>query len=119
MVVEKLNGRGSAVSSNVDNQNINASFWFKFKRFMTDTGKQLGIAILIVLVLRSSFIEPYKIPSGSMIPTLFIGDHIFVNKFAYGFKYPFTEYFYKPVYVTEQSLPKRGDVIVFKFPRDE
>src|SRR3989338_10813903 len=119
MVVEKLNGRGSAVSSNVDNQNINASFWFKFKRFMTDTGKQLGIAILIVLVLRSSFIEPYKIPSGSMIPTLFIGDHIFVNKFAYGFKVPFTEFFLdKPLFVTEEKLPDRGDVIVFKFPKE-
>ncbi len=94
--------------------------WDKVKYWLADTGKQLGIAILIVLVLRSSVIEPYKIPSGSMIPTLFIGDHIFVNKFSYGFKIPFSDIlFEEPVFVTDHSLPKRGDVIVFKYPKDE
>ena len=95
------------------------SFTAKAKAWLADTGKQLGIAIVIVMFLRSSIIEPYKIPSGSMIPTLFIGDHIFVNKFAYGFKVPFTEFFLdKPLFVTEEKLPARGDVIVFKFPKD-
>jgi signal peptidase I len=95
------------------------SFATKTKIWLADTGKQLVIAIVIVMFLRSSIIEPYKIPSGSMIPTLFIGDHIFVNKFAYGFKVPFTEFFLdKPLYVTEEKLPARGDVIVFKFPKD-
>lgn len=94
--------------------------WEKVKFWLADTGKQLAIAILIVLVLRSSIIEPYKIPSGSMIPTLFIGDHIFVNKFAYGFKVPFSDVFLEePIYVGEQQLPKRGDVIVFIYPKNE
>lgn len=96
------------------------SVWNRLKAWLADTGKQLAIAIVIVMFLRSSIIEPYKIPSGSMIPTLFIGDHIFVNKFAYGFKVPFTEFFLdKPLFVTEEKLPARGDVIVFKFPKDQ
>jgi signal peptidase I len=90
------------------------------KFWLADTGKQLGVAIFIVLLLRSSIIEPYKIPSGSMIPTLFIGDHIFVNKFAYGLKAPLTEYILdKPISLTELKVPARGDVIVFRYPRDE
>ena len=94
--------------------------WGRIRYWLADTGKQLAIAIFIVMFLRSSIIEPYKIPSGSMIPTLFIGDHIFVNKFAYGFKVPFTEFFLdKPLYVTSESVPTRGDVIVFRYPRDE
>ncbi len=94
--------------------------WQKFKFFIADTGKQLALAIFIVLLLRSSIIEPYKIPSGSMIPTLFIGDHIFVSKFAYGFKVPFTDYLMDaPIYMTKERLPDRGDVIVFRYPRDE
>lgn len=96
------------------------SVWGRIRYWLADTGKQLAIAIFIVMFLRSSIIEPYKIPSGSMIPTLFIGDHIFVNKFAYGFKVPFTEFFLdKPLYVTSESVPTRGDVIVFRYPRDE
>ena len=92
----------------------------KFKYWMADTGKQLAIAVLIVLVLRSSIVEPYKIPSGSMIPTLFIGDHIFVNKLAYGLKLPFSDLFgEKSVYVTDHRFPDRGDVIVFRYPKDE
>lgn len=92
----------------------------KLRLWLEDTGKQLGIAIVIVLILRSSVIEPYKIPSGSMIPTLFIGDHIFVNKLAYGLKIPFSDYIAdKPIYVTSQQIPARGDVVVFKYPKDE
>lgn len=94
--------------------------WEKVKFWLADTGKQLSIAILIVLVLRSSIIEPYKIPSGSMIPTLFIGDHIFVNKFSYGLKVPFSDVFMEePIFLSENTLPKRGDVIVFKYPKNE
>ncbi len=92
----------------------------KVKFWLADTGKQLAIAILVVLLLRSSVIEPYKIPSGSMIPTLFIGDHIFVNKFSYGWKVPFSDLlFEEPVFVTEHNLPERGDVIIFKYPKNE
>lgn len=100
--------------------NTSIGLWSKFKLWLADTGKQLAIAIIIVMFLRSSIVEPYKIPSGSMIPTLFIGDHIFVNKFAYGVKVPFTELFLdRPLYITEMKVPARGDVVVFKYPRDE
>jgi signal peptidase I len=79
--------------------------------------------IFIILIFRSSFYEPYRIPSGSMIPTLKIGDYIIVNKFAYGLKLPFSDMTLgdinlDPSYVFKQSMPKRGDVIVFKYPKD-
>src|ERR1700730_6767337 len=92
----------------------------RLKIWLADTGKQLAIAIVIVMFLRSSIIEPYKIPSGSMIPTLYIGDHIFVNKFAYGLKLPFSDLVTDhPVYLINREPPKRGDVIVFIYPKDE
>jgi signal peptidase I len=70
--------------------------------------------ILLVFMLRSFVVEPFKIPSGSMIPTLLVGDFILVNKFDYGLRSP----------ISDQKLiayhePKRGDVVVFRFPEDE
>lgn len=80
----------------------------------------LVLALLIVFMIRSSIIEAFKIPSGSMIPTLLVGDHIFVNKFAYGFKIPFSDLVTSaPVYIWKREPPKRGDVVVFIYPRDE
>ena len=71
------------------------------------------IAIMIALVVRTFIIQAYKIPSGSMKPTLLIGDHILVNKFIYGIKIP---YFRKIIFpVTD---PRRGDIIVFIYPND-
>jgi signal peptidase I len=69
--------------------------------------------ILIVFVLRSFLVEPFKIPSGSMIPTLLIGDFILVNKFTYGIRLPVAN-----VKVVELGSPKRGDVMVFRYPAD-
>lgn len=80
--------------------------------------KELGPIILLVFVFRSVFFEPFKIPSGSMIPTLAIGDFILVNKFSYGFKLPFSDMFGDPTYLLGESTPERGDVIVFKYPED-
>lgn len=80
--------------------------------------KSLGLIILVILLFRSVIIEPYRIPSGSMIPTLMIGDFILVNKFSYGFKLPFSDMFSDPIYLFGKSSPKRGDIIVFKFPSD-
>jgi signal peptidase I len=70
--------------------------------------------ILIVFVLRSFVVEPFRIPSGSMLPTLHIGDFILVNKFVYGIRLPVVDE--KVVGISE---PDRGEVMVFRFPHDE
>lgn len=80
--------------------------------------KSFTFIIFSVLLFRSVLFEPFKIPSGSMIPTLLIGDFILVNKFSYGFKVPFTDWFSDPTYITGPSQPARGDVVVFKYPQD-
>lgn len=80
--------------------------------------KSIILIIVSVLAFRSTFFEPFKIPSGSMIPTLMIGDFILVNKFAYGFKVPFSDWFSDPTYITGPGKPERGDVIVFKYPKN-
>ncbi|NOZ87838.1 MAG: signal peptidase I [Deltaproteobacteria bacterium] len=74
--------------------------------------ESIGGAILIALAIRAFLFEPFRIPSGSMLPTLEIGDHIFVNKYEYGLRIPFfnAKVFYK------DRLPSRGDVIVFVQP---
>ena len=69
--------------------------------------------ILIVFLLRSFLVEPFKIPSGSMIPTLLIGDFILVNKYTYGIRLPVLN-----VKVLDVGNPKRGDVMVFRYPDD-
>jgi signal peptidase I len=71
-------------------------------------------AIFVALLIRTLIVEPFKIPSGSMIPTLEIGDQIFVNKFIYGVRIPFIN---KVPFVLVRA-PKRGDVIVFNNPVD-
>ncbi len=73
--------------------------------------ESIGIAILIAMFLRLFVVEAFKIPSGSMIPTMEIGDHIFVNKFIYGFRVPLTN-----TKFFEFRGPKRGEVIVFVNP---
>ncbi|MBK1683533.1 signal peptidase I [Rhodoferax fermentans] len=67
--------------------------------------------IIAVFVLRSFLFEPFKIPSGSMIPTLLVGDLILVNKFEYGLRLPVLN-----TKITEGTAPKRGDVMVFRYP---
>ena len=69
--------------------------------------------ILIVFLLRSFLVEPFKIPSGSMIPTLLVGDFILVNKFTYGIRIPVLNR-----KVIELGSPQRGDVMVFRYPED-
>jgi signal peptidase I len=69
------------------------------------------IAILLALFIRTFIVQAFKIPSGSMIPTLQIGDHILVNKFIYGIKNPFTGNTWVAV-----SEPERKDIIVFVYP---
>jgi signal peptidase I len=69
--------------------------------------------ILIVFALRSFLVEPFKIPSSSMVPTLLVGDFILVNKFTYGVRLPVMNR-----KIVELGTPKRGDVMVFRFPED-
>jgi signal peptidase I len=74
-------------------------------------------ALLLAMIIRTVLFQPFTIPSGSMMPTLLVGDYIFVNKFAYGYsKYslPFSpDIFSGRIFASE---PKRGDVVVFRFP---
>jgi len=69
--------------------------------------------ILVVLVIRSFIAEPFRIPSGSMLPTLHIGDFILVNKFAYGIRLPVIN-----SKILETGEPERGDVVVFRYPKN-
>ena len=75
--------------------------------------RSLFPVILAVLVLRSFMVEPFRIPSGSMMPTLLAGDFILVNKFAYGVRLPVVDTKIIPV-----GLPERGDVLVFRYPKN-
>nr|WP_321465952.1 signal peptidase I [uncultured Desulfobulbus sp.] len=71
------------------------------------------IAVLLALFIRTFIVQAFKIPSGSMLPTLQIGDHILVSKFIYGVKMPFTGTTLIPI-----SDPKPNDIVVFQYPKD-
>lgn len=73
----------------------------------------LILALFCALLLREFVIEPYQIPSGSMIPSLLVGDHLFVSKYYYGLSKPFTS---DPDFLIQWRKPKPGDVVVFKSP---
>jgi signal peptidase I len=86
---------------------------FREKIFWTEGWGSLFLAVFIALFIRWGFVEAYVIPSGSMLPSLLIHDHIFVNKLTYGLRVPFSEN-----WMVKFSEPKRGEVIVFKYPKD-
>ncbi len=84
-----------------------------------DTVKTLIYAVLIAVIFRTVLVEPFNIPSGSMIPTLLIGDYLFVTKYSYGYsKYSLP--FSPPLWDGRifEGMPKRGDVVVFRLPKD-
>jgi signal peptidase I len=84
-----------------------------------DTVKTVLGVIIVVLLIRTFAFEPFNIPSGSMVPTLLVGDYVFVSKYSYGYsKYSFP--FFNPPFSGRifGSLPKRGDVAVFRLPTD-
>lgn len=91
----------------------NASVVETKEPMLVEYARSLFPVFLIVLVLRSFVIEPFRIPSGSMYPTLQIGDFIAVNKFSYGVKLPVVQTTIIPI-----SEPERGDVVVFRYPSD-
>lgn len=80
---------------------------------LVDYSRSFFPIILIVLVLRSFLFEPFRIPSGSMMPTLLAGDFILVNKFAYGIRLPVVD-----LKIIDMGSPKRGDIAVFRYPED-
>ena len=80
---------------------------------VVDYSRSFFPVLLIVLVIRSFIFEPFRIPSGSMMPTLLEGDFIFVKKYSYGLKLPVSN-----TKVVETGAPRRGDVVVFRLPQD-
>lgn len=78
-----------------------------------DLSRSFFPVILAVLVLRSFVVEPFRIPSGSMMPTLLAGDFILVNKFAYGIRLPVLN-----TKIVDTGEPERGDIAVFRYPED-
>lgn len=86
---------------------------------LSDTIKTVVYAILIAIVIRSFWFEPFKIPSGSMYPTLYVGDYLFVSKYTYGYSKHSLPWSI-PLFEGRvwSDAPERGDVVVFKYPRD-
>jgi signal peptidase I len=96
------------------------TFWFRRRRpagskdpWWVEYSASFFPVILVVFLLRSFLFEPFKIPSGSMIPTLLIGDFILVNKFTYGIRLPILN-----KKIIDINTPQRGDVMVFRWPED-
>lgn len=78
---------------------------------LVEIARSIFPVLVIVFFLRSFLVEPFRIPSGSMIPTLLVGDFILVNKYAYGIRLPVIEQ-----KVVDLGVPERGDVVVFRYP---
>jgi signal peptidase I len=83
------------------------------REMMVEYAQSFFPVLLFVLIIRSFVFEPFRIPSGSMEPTLIQGDFIFVKKYSYGLRLPVTE-----AKVVETGEPERGDVVVFRLPSD-
>ena len=97
VVLRKLKDEGAAPSQNV----------------VVDYARSFFPVLFLVLVVRSFLFEPFRIPSSSMLPTLLVGDFIFVNKYTYGLRLPVLH-----TKIFEISEPERGDVMVFRLPSD-
>ena len=98
--------RRAAVLSGIHESVGREPWWVEYS-------KSFFPVILLVFVLRSFLVEPFKIPSGSMIPTLLVGDFILVNKFTYGIRLPVAN-----VKVLDVNSPARGEVMVFRYPEN-
>ena len=83
------------------------------KKFIKEYIEPIVIAILIALFIRAFIVQAFKIPSSSMEPTLLVGDYLLVYKFIYGVRIPYSD-----IKFFEYKKPKRGDIIVFIFPKD-
>lgn len=101
-----LEARRSALHQKIEQTYGQEPWWIEYS-------KSFFPVILIVFGLRSFLVEPFKIPSGSMIPTLLVGDFILVNKFTYGIRLPVIN-----LKVLDLNQPQRGDVMVFRYPEN-
>ena len=89
------------------------------KDFFIENIKTLFYALIIAVIIRSLFIQPFYIPSSSMEPSLLVGDRLFVTKYSYGYSkhsFPFSPPIFTGRIISKE--PKRGDVVVFKTPAD-
>jgi len=93
------------------------------KTVTREYAEALIIALVLALLIRTFIIQAFKIPTGSMEPTLLVGDHLLVSKFSYSMhvpnEVPFTSIQLFPDYHFFSSIPKRGDIVVFKFPLEQ
>lgn len=102
--------QGSRVKSNDSSEKALGT---KIKSGLRENIEAIAVAVVLALFIRTFVVQAFKIPSGSMKPTLLIGDHILVNKFIYGIKIPFWDKVIIPI-----KKPERSDIVVFKFPED-
>ena len=112
--VQKGEGEDLRQSLNALDKALDDYMPFARKSTIREYAESIAVAVLIALFLRAFVVEAFKIPSGSMIPTLEVGDHIFVNKFIYGVRIPWTNIKFGQSY----RKPRRGEVIVFIYPKD-
>ena len=103
----KSTAENKTADKSIDDQETTA----RDKGAIRENLEAIAIALLLALFIRAFLVQPFKIPSGSMEDTLLIGDRIFVCKFSYGVRLPFTNKVMIPV-----SKPERGDIAVFKYP---
>ena len=103
---EALVAAGEAADSATVAGTLKEPTWIEYS-------KSFFPVILAVLLLRSFLVEPFRIPSGSMMPTLLVGDFILVNKYTYGLRLPVLD-----TKIMEIGEPQRGDVVVFRYPKD-
>lgn len=83
------------------------------KSLLREYAEALLVALVLALIIRTFIVQAFKIPSESMLQTLQVGDHLLVNKFIYGVKWPFTNN-----YIVRGADPERGDIVVFEYPRN-
>lgn len=102
-----------AVEKFLMRSNVGEGSGSRARETLVEYSRSFFPVLLFVLIIRSFVFEPFRIPSGSMMPTLLQGDFIFVQKYAYGLRLPVTE-----TKIIETGEPKRGDVVVFRLPSD-
>lgn len=102
-----------AAARNLQNL-VDKHLGFARKSKVREYVESIGFAVLIALAIRSFIFEPFKIPSPSMVPTLMVGDRLYVSKSRYGIRVPLSS-----KYVVNWRQPKLGDIVVFEFPRRE